>query len=91
MFITNVMKICANMPRFKGLVRHRPVIVYKEKIYISGTLNYDMQNDADYNKVQYIKQVYDNTIYYDNTVKRFYIERDITPYKIEINGNNKNR
>jgi hypothetical protein len=46
----------------------------KEKMFISGTLKYDIRNEDDYFTIQSIKHSYDNAIEYDDVNKRFYIE-----------------
>jgi hypothetical protein len=46
----------------------------KSKVFISGTLKYDIHNETDYLTIQSIKHSYDNTIEYDIVNKRFYIE-----------------
>lgn len=46
----------------------------KNKVFISGTLKYDIHNETDYLTIQSIKHSYDNTIEYDVVNKRFYIE-----------------
>lgn len=44
------------------------------KMFISGTLNYDITNEDDYLTIQSIKHSYDNTIEYDVINKRFYMK-----------------